>query len=343
MSKHSHPSGGHDPGLSRRKNNLVSAEKPACVLVADDDRITRELLASLLRSQGHVVETVEDGQQAVERVGRGGIDLALLDIMMPRLSGLEACRLLKGMSEESFLPVVLVTVKTDTQSRVEGLRIGADDYVCKPFDEKELAARVSSMLRIKRLHDHVIDSRRRLEQLSTIDELTGVYNYRYLQSRLAAEFKRAERYHDPVACILIDIDQLQAQNAKAGHAVGDMVIRFVAETIKKSVREADIVARFGGDEFLVVLPNTHFAGSISVAERVWADCKESHPVNGVSCSVSLGVALFPSKDVRSKDDLIRASDVALYHAKRDGGNRICVFQQQGYIYSPPTQAGSDKR
>ena len=118
------------------------------------------MLAGILRSHGYTVETCEDGQEAVERVARGGIDLVLLDIVMPRLSGLEACRLLKGMTNESFLPVVLVTVKTDTASRVEGLKIGADDYVCKPFEEKELVARVEAMLRIKRLHDHVASARR---------------------------------------------------------------------------------------------------------------------------------------------------------------------------------------
>jgi DNA-binding response OmpR family regulator len=136
------------------------------VVVADDDRITRELVARMLRGRGYDVETVADGQAAVERVARGGVHLVLLDVLMPRLGGLEACRLLKSMTSGSFLPVVLVTVKTDSASRVEGLRIGADDYVCKPFDENELVARVEAMLRIKRLHDHVAEARQRLEQLS---------------------------------------------------------------------------------------------------------------------------------------------------------------------------------
>src|SRR5262245_32345814 len=145
----------------------------------------------MLRQQGYVVEAVQDGQAAVERVGKGGVDLVLLDVLMPRLTGLEACRLLKGMTSDSFLPVVLVTVKTDTASRVEGLKIGADDYVCKPFDESELIARVEAMLRIKRLHDHVVQARAKLEQLSLHDELTSLYNYRYLHTRLTEEFKRA--------------------------------------------------------------------------------------------------------------------------------------------------------
>jgi diguanylate cyclase (GGDEF)-like protein len=308
------------------------------VVVADDDRITREMLGTILRSHGFVVETVADGQLALERVARGGVDLVLLDILMPRLSGLEACRLLKGMTSDNFLPVVLVTVKTDTASRVEGLRIGADDYVCKPFDEKELIARVEAMLRIKKLHDHVAKARARLEQLSMHDDLTGLYNYRYLHTRLSEEFKRAERYHDPLACIVIDIDRLQAMNDLGGRPFGDSVVRGVAEVIRKSVREVDVVARFGGDEFLVVLPSTHFAGSVTVAERIWREVTEkpflgdlSKPAN---VTLSIGVALFPSRDVRTKDALLRAADAALHQAKRDGGNRICVFQQTGYLYTP---------
>jgi diguanylate cyclase (GGDEF)-like protein len=308
------------------------------VVVADDDRITRELLAGILRGHGFIVETVADGQMAVERVARGDVDLVLLDILMPRLSGLEACRLLKGMTSDTFLPVLLVTVKTDTASRVEGLKIGADDYVCKPFDENELIARIEAMLRIKKLNDHVIKARAKLEQLSVHDDLTGLYNYRYLHTRLNEEFKRAERYHDPLACIVIDIDRLQSLNELAGRIFGDSVIKGVADVVRRSVREVDVVARFGGDEFLVVLPSTHFAGSVTVAERIWREVSERAFVGDLArpsrVTLSVGVALYPSRDVRTKDALLRAADTALHQAKRDGGNRICVFQQQGYLYTP---------
>ena len=310
----------------------------ATVLVADDDRLTRELLANILRSHGYVVETCEDGQEAVERVSRGGISLALLDIMMPRLSGLEACRLLKGMTNETFLPVVLVTIKTDSASRVEGLKIGADDYVCKPFEEKELVARVEAMLRIKRLHDHVAQARQKLEQMSVHDELTGLYNYRYLHTRLSEEFKRAERYHDPLACAFVDIDQLKAHNDSGTRQLGDHIIRSVAELMRACVRDVDVIARYGGEEFLIVLPSTHFGGAVTVAERIWRDVTEKRfsidAQKFHNITVSIGVGLYPSRDVRTKDALLRAADGALQQAKRDGGNRICVFQQQGYIYTP---------
>ncbi|MEO8906380.1 MAG: diguanylate cyclase [Polyangiaceae bacterium] len=332
---------------SEKPSSSRSAPAPvqgSTIVVADDDRITRELLAGMLRKHGFIVETVPDGQVAVERVGKGGVDLVLLDILMPRLSGLEACRLLKGMTSDTFLPVVLVTVKTDSASRVEGLRIGADDYVCKPFDEDELLARVEAMLRIKRLHDHVVEARARLEQLSLHDDLTGLYNYRYLHSRLHEEFKRAERYHDPLACLVIDIDRLQAHNDASGREAGDRVVRFVADTIRRSVREVDVVARFGGDEFLVVLPSTHFAGAVTVAERIFQDANQrmtgGQQRSPLPIALSLGVALFPSRDVRTKDALLRGADAALHAAKRDGGNRICVYQQQGHMYTPVSGASS---
>lgn len=311
---------------------------PATIVVAEDDRLTRDLLAEILRSHGYVVDTVADGQAAVERVAQGNVDLVLLDILMPRLSGLEACRLLKSMTTDSFLPVVLVTVKTDTASRVEGLKIGADDYVCKPFDEGELVARVEAMLRIKHLHDHVAAARAKLEKLSVHDDLTGLYNYRYLHDRLYEEFKRAERYHEPLACMVLDVDGLHLWNDLGGRSLGDRLLKETADIIKNSVREVDVVARFGGDEFLVVLPNTHFAGSVTVAERVWRDVEmltgDPGPTATRRLTVSLGVALYPSRDVRSKDALLRAADGALGQAKRDGGNRVCVFQQQGYMYTP---------
>ena len=320
--------------------DLVS-DRPPRIVVADDDRVARHLLSDMLRRAGFEVEPVEDGQEAVDRVAHGGVDLVLLDVVMPRLSGLEACRLLKGMSAESFLPVVLVTVKTDTASRVEGLKIGADDYVSKPFEEEELVARVGAMLRIKRLHDHVAKQRAYLEQLSIHDEATGLYNYRYLHTRLTEEFKRAERYHEPFACVLVDVDQLRTLNDAGGRDLGDAVITKVAEGIRRSVREVDVVARYGGDEFLVVLPSTHFAGSVTVAERIWREAAEAPVETDGSVSfftVSIGVALYPSRDVRTKDALLRAAESALNQAKRDGGNRICVFQQQGYIYTPASSA-----
>lgn len=307
----------------------------------------REAISELLRKNGYQVIPANDGQEAVELVGQGGVDLVLLDILMPRLGGIEACRIIKGMSGDAFVPVLLVTVKTDTASRVEGLKIGADDYIPKPFEEGELIARVESMLRIKGLNDHLIAVRQKLERLSVYDELTGLYNFRYLHSRLKEEFKRAERYHEPLSCVLIDVDHLRTHNDTGGQALGDTIIRGIADIVKRAVREVDVVARYGGEEFLVVLPSTHLAGSIAVADRIWREVRakvfvaEKAPVP-VRVAVTIGVALYPSPDIKTKEALLRAADSALSHAKREGGDRVCVFQQQGYIYSPTLGPSSSR-
>jgi two-component system cell cycle response regulator len=296
----------------------------------------------MLRANAYEVEVVADGQEAVERVAKGNADLVLLDIMMPRLNGFEACRLIKGMTTDAFLPVLLVTVKTDPQSRVEGLKIGADDYVCKPFEEGELLARVQAMLRIKRLYDEMQDARARLERVSVHDELTGLYNYRYLHTRLSQEFKRAERSHEPLACGVVDVDRLRTWNERGGRPFGDMILRASAELIKRSVREADIVVRYGGDEFLMLLPSTHFAGSVSVAERIWKEMgmRSWGPVAaGERVTLSMGIAAYPSRDVRTKESLLKAAEAALHRAKRDGMNRLCVFQQESLVFSPTLEAG----
>jgi two-component system, cell cycle response regulator len=163
------------------------ADPPAqpTVLLAEDNPVQREYISKLLGDHGMNVEVVENGQQAVSRSRDGNLDLILLDILMPGLDGLDACRLIKGITQEEFLPIILLTAKTDVDSRVVGLRIGADDYVCKPFDDRELLARVNNLLRIKRMHDHIKESKAHLEILSIQDELTGLYNYRYLQSRVS--------------------------------------------------------------------------------------------------------------------------------------------------------------
>lgn len=311
---------------------------PARILVADDDRVTREYVGGLLRGNGMDVRTAPDGREALEIARGGEVDLVLLDVMMPGLDGIDCCRLIKSMTQETFLPVILLTAKADPKSRVEGLRIGADDYLGKPFDERELLARVHGMLRIKKMHDDVRAARERLEELSVRDELTGLYNYRYLTTRLGEEFKRAERYKDPLACVMIDLDHFKRVNDGHGHDVGDTVLREVAVRLLGGVREIDVVARYGGEEFLLILPSTHFSGALTVSDRVWRAMREQpvRDASGVEIRVTLsaGVALYPSRDVRTKDELLKAADRALYQAKDDGRDRICVFQHQGYIYRP---------
>jgi diguanylate cyclase (GGDEF)-like protein len=318
--------------------SLGEDDVTATVLVADDDSATLELVAATLRASGYEVETVPDGQAAVERVARGGIDVVLLDAVMPRLSGVDACRSIRGLGE-AFVPVALVFAKTDSKSRIEALKIGADGYVCKPFEQTELLVCVSSALRIKRAHERMKATREKLERLRRFDGLTDAYSFLYLHERLDAEFARAERHSEPLACCVLDVDRLKVHNERGGRSLGDAVLRGVADVIKGSVRDSDVVARYGGDEFFLMLPATHFAGSLVVASRIWRDVAArsftAPQVAGeAKVTASLGVALFPSRDVRTKEALLQALESALLEAKRRGGNRLCVFQQAGFIYTP---------
>jgi two-component system, cell cycle response regulator len=327
---------------SRASQTSLDVEEPARVLVADDDAATRELIASALRASGYEVDTAADGQEAIARFARGGLDVVLLDAVMPRISGVDACRTIKGLRGDDLVPVALMFAKTDSKSRVEALRIGADGYVCKPFEQTELLLCVASALRVKRAHDRMRAARQKLERLRTYDELTGAHSFLYLHERLGAEFARAEKHAEPLACCIVDIDRLKVQNERGGRSLGDKVLEGVAEVIKKSVRDTDVVARYGGDEFFVMLPATHFAGSLVVASRIWRDIAQKAFVSAaaeVNVTASLGVALFPSRDVRTKDALLSALEAALLEAKRRGGNRLCMFQQEGFIYTPTGEDG----
>jgi diguanylate cyclase (GGDEF)-like protein len=307
------------------------------VLIADDDAITREYLSALLKANGMQVVIAEDGHRAVAKARDAQLDLVLLDIMMPGIDGLDCCRLIKGFTQDGFLPIVLLTARNDADSRVSGLRIGADDYVSKPFDERELLARINNLLRLKRLHDQISEAKERLATLAVQDELTGLYNYRYLQTRLTEEFKRAERYREPLSCVMIDVDHFKHINDRFGHDAGDRTLREVSARLLKAVREIDVVARYGGEEFLLVLPSTNFSGALSVAERVWRAIGSDAfalPDATERVTASVGVAVYPSRDIRTKDQLVKAADRALYQAKHEGRDRICVFQHQGYIYRP---------
>lgn len=318
----------------------VAESGAARVLVADDDGRTRELLAAVLGASGYDVEVVPDGHAAVERVARGGVDVALLDAVMPRLGGAEACRRIRALGDD-FVPVALMFAKTDARSRVEALAIGADGYVCKPFEQTELLVVVASALQRKRARDQMKAIERELARATRYDALTEAHSFFHLHERLNLEFERAERHSEPLACCLVDVDRLKIHNEVGGRALGDEILRGVAEVVRGSIRDSDTVARYGGDELFVILPATHFAGSLVVASRIWRDIAArtfSSSGREASVTASVGVALFPSRDVRTRSSLLLALEAALLEAKRLGGDRVCVFQQEGFIYTPSGDA-----
>jgi two-component system cell cycle response regulator len=205
------------------------------IAVVDDDKLQRERLAALLRNEGYAVHALEGAGRVLEMHQRRELDLVLLDVVLDGLSGIDCCRLLNASG--AFLPVILCTSRTDPDSRLEGLRIGADDYLTKPFDTRELLLRVASFVRLKRNFDAMSAARDKLRENAIVDELTGLYNVRYLQSRLAEEWKRAERHHEPLAVAFVDVDHLHEINDKSGHDAGDAVLREVGVRLRSAVRE----------------------------------------------------------------------------------------------------------
>lgn len=316
---------------------MNEAVRKARVLVVDDDRGNTERMRTLLTEDGHEVDMAHDGVEALERIKSVPPDLVVLDVMMPKMNGLELCRIIKSTLSDRFLPVILVTIKDDIDSKVQGLKIGADDYLGKPYNPTELKARVQSLVRIKQLQDRIDGKRKELEELSYTDGLTGLYNHRFMQQRLAEEFRRAQRFNDPLTCLMIDIDHFKQVNDSHGHPFGDFVLKQVAILVKENLRDIDLVTRYGGDEFLVILPKTHFTGALQVAERLWR-CIGTHKfvLDGIehSTTLSIGLSFYPNRDVSAPEHLIAHADEALYKAKRDGRNRICLYQHFNYIYQP---------
>lgn len=307
------------------------------VLVADDDASVRRELKALLEGAGYAVELASDGQEAVRKAAAAKFDVVLLDVVMPGLGGLEACRAIKARAGEALLPVLLLVAKTDATSRARGIGAGADDWVQKPLDPPALLARVASLVRMKSIHDDVREARALLERMTGRDELTGLVSYRSLEGELRERIGHASRYKEPLAAALLDIDGLETINQRFGRATGDLLLRALADAVRATVREHDIAVRYGPDEVLLLLPQTHLLAALPVVDATWrafGPRVKTATAGKVSATLSAGVSSYPSRDVRDAEELLRAADFALGSAKRGGGNRVCGFQQHGLLYTP---------
>ena len=317
------------------------------ILVVDDARTQLDWLVGVLEREGYDVRTAVTGEDAIKAVRTDPPDLVLLDMVLPGLGGHEVLRIVKARPADEFIPVIITSQKTDTESKVRGLRLGADDYVAKPLEEAEILARCNAMLRIKTLQDQLRQSnerltatQRELQELSVTDALTRLKNRRFFDERIAEEFRRASRYSDPLSLIMADLDHFKDVNDRFGHQAGDAVLREAADVIRASTREPDICARYGGEEFAVILPKTHLTGALAVAERIWKElgskvyrlAPSDSETADYRVTASLGVAAYPYVDITSAELLLKYSDAALYQAKESGRNTICLYQRQSYRY-----------
>ncbi len=286
--------------------SLVGAQLPAAL----------ERLGARVQSALTLVEVIALGRSSIP-------DVVVIDLRQVGPAGWTALKRLKELIGRRHLPVMIITVGDDSAERVAALEAGADEAFSTPIAPAELALRVAAGARMRQHVDGLLEEMLVLGELSLTDALTGVPNRRSFQDRLADEFRRAQRYDDPLALVLLDLDHFKIINDTFGHPEGDAVLREVAERLRHCVRETDFIARYGGEEFALLLPKTMLSGALTVAERVRRSLT-SLEVHTQHVTASLGISIFPHQTITSPDALVRTADDALYTAKREGRNKVAL-------------------
>jgi diguanylate cyclase (GGDEF)-like protein len=296
------------------------------ILLADDSSTSRMVIRRLLVSCDYDVVEVNNGADALAALQKeDGPHIAILDWQMPGLSGVEVCKQVRARSDERYVYMILVTAREDKKSLLDGLAAGADDYLVKPFDSDELTYRLRTGVRIIELEDRLRMAQARLEHEARHDGLTGILNRNAILETLHKELERSHRMGHPTAVIMADVDHFKRINDTHGHAAGDQVLRSVAEAIRSSVRPYDSVGRYGGEEFLIVLPETSPADVETIAERV-RTAAAANPIlidgRSVVATLSLGIDTTEPEDAMDAERMISAADMAMYQAKSAGRNRV---------------------
>jgi diguanylate cyclase (GGDEF)-like protein len=303
--------------------------RKARVLLVDDSRTLRRLVKLSLDESGEFEEVLEaeDGETALRLMEQGRADVVVCDVFMPRMGGVELLAKRKLSADLSAIPVIMLTGAADTERKVELLEQGASDYVTKPFDPRELLARVQVHLRVRLLQEELRKSNDRLRKISCTDPLLDIYNRRHLDGILAAEVSRAQRYGVLLSVVLVDVDHFKSVNDRHGHGAGDRVLRGLSQTLVSSVRTADVVTRYGGEEFAIVLAGTGIAGAYTLSERLRAAVEQLEvPVEDdvLRVTASFGVSEV-HRPTDSPAELLQRADEALYTAKHRGRNRVCLW------------------
>ena len=301
-----------------------SCLRNANIVVADDDRITRNYISKLLRNQGARVVSVAGGESAIQAVRKGDVDLVVLDELVNGLNAMETSRAIGSVSRAGFIPIFLLTRRGKSGARIEGTRIRADEHIAKPFEDAEFLARVRAMLHSKH---------------AAHEEQEGgapLPDQRYFRSRVEKELERAERCLAPFACCMLAVDDFRDLIRELGATGGDESLRALSELLRRNVRDTDLVTRFRTAEFGLLLPNTSLAGALTLCDRIVGKMhREGIELgNGRRPRVSLGIGTYPDARIRTADQLIDAAGLAVEQARSVGPNHICCLQQPGYVFRP---------
>jgi diguanylate cyclase (GGDEF)-like protein len=303
----------------------------ANILLVEDNRAEAQVTKAFLEKCGYQVIWVQEGTGALKVAKTQNVDCILLDLLLPDINGTEVCRWLKGNEDTRGIPIIMLTIKGTMEDKVSGLQIGADDYLPKPYNEIELNARIYASLRHKALQDELRGKNRELqlmlekvERMAVTDPLTELYNRRRFEIVVDREFTRTQRYTSPLSCLMLDIDHFKSINDEFGHRTGDHVLRGLAGIITKNIREVDTAARWGGEEFVILMPETEKNSAMVPATRILeqTSAEAFGELAAGQITVSIGVACSPDPEIPSGERLIDTSDLAMYEAKRKGRNRI---------------------
>jgi len=304
---------------------LAEAGRNGKILIVDDRVSSYERIAAVLANE-HTVDVETNPHEALFHAADGEYDLLVVSLNLEDFDGLRLCSQVRSLERTRNLPILMVAEAEDTAKLLRGLEIGVNDYLVRPIDKNELFARVRTQIRKKRYSERLRDNFQLSMELAVTDQLTGLHNRRYMESHLATLVQDASSRGKPLSLLVCDIDYFKAINDNFGHDVGDDVLREFATRVRKSIRGIDLACRFGGEEFVVVMPDTDMAVAAVVAERIRRRIAgEPFPIlkgsGTIEVTISIGIAAIAQAD-DSPETILRRADQALYRAKRDGRNRV---------------------
>ncbi len=316
------------------------AEHATDICVIEDDEAQRRLLVAELRREGYQILEVDHGRDVLKLVREHRPRVLICDLCLPGCDGLEICRTLRSDSSLDGLYLILITADDDEQVKQQALDAGADDFLRKPIDGRELRARVRNGMRFHRLHE-------RLRQAALTDSLTGLWNHARFRELLEREFSRTRRYGGIVSLLMLDLDHFKAVNDTYGHEVGNKILQRTADHLRRSVRDTDIVARYGGEEFAIVCPETPLSEATRLAERIRRTLPRAVRLRGyprLIPRISIGVASTEDPRATSVSGLINLGDQALYYAKHNGRNQVARCDcLEDVVWSPASPVDEIER
>ncbi len=302
----------------------IGAVNRTALIIDDSESVRNEVARALSRSGLFAqIETAGDGLEGMKLLLSQKIDLVLCDLTMPGFDGYKLLSMKESRPELARIPVILLTADGNVKAKVRGLEAGASDYLTKPFHDEELIARVRVHLAIQDLQRELEEKNARLEELARTDELTKAANRRHLMATFEHEFERARRYQLPLSFAMFDADHFKAINDNWGHLAGDRALVAISAALRSNVRTHDLVGRYGGEEFGIVMPHTPDAGAFLAAERCRQAIEKIDALPGHLLTASAGLVSTPPSSATTIEELIHLADEALYRAKEVGLNR-CV-------------------